>query len=380
MHASLLRRLAPGAAALALGLVPALVWAQDASPPGPPVTRPNTNQSTPANKTQAPANSQTPKTTADVLPGVPSTARDPAPPGTRGVRVDVPKGANANGAAVGRTNRTAQRSASARGQVFVAEGVVTRIDRAGKTVNGELERFAFDPSQDWNSYMTRGAQQAVVDNDEEPKTKKEVKDANARSERDETAIPNTMEMVITRRTYTFTHARSEDGVDMYNAATSATPDTSSSRTGLTRRTPSSAPASSSANLTSTAANTPTSVASPTTSTPPGGGTAGGAGGGLGGTPTNFTNIREGSFVAVRYRKVGDVNEVLNLTLIELPLNPEGAGAGTGTGTGAAATSGNGPAGANPAGGAAAPRATGAGDAARTPTVPRVPSDPGSLPR
>src|SRR5690606_730694 len=37
--------------------------------------------------------------------------------------------------------------------------------------------------------------------------------------------------------------------------------------------------------------------------------------------TNFTNIKVGSYVAVRYRPVGQRNEAVNINLIELPLNP-----------------------------------------------------------
>ncbi|HEU5118162.1 MAG TPA: hypothetical protein VFT74_16190, partial [Isosphaeraceae bacterium] len=41
--------------------------------------------------------------------------------------------------------------------------------------------------------------------------------------------------------------------------------------------------------------------------------------------TNFTNLKEGSFISVRYRMAGNVAEVINLNLIEYPvLTPEEA--------------------------------------------------------
>ncbi len=89
-----------GAVAVGLGLGPAPLRAQDGQPPtGPPVTNPRTNSSLPQTGGATTPNTTVPgggtgtpaapRTTADILPGIPETARDPAPPGTRGVRVDV---------------------------------------------------------------------------------------------------------------------------------------------------------------------------------------------------------------------------------------------------------------------------------------------------
>jgi len=271
MNTSRLRRFVPWGAALTLALGSGLVVAQDGAPPtGPPVTRPRTNETAPTTN----PNTTGPKTTADVLPGIPATQRDPAPPGTRSVRVDVPAATPAAPAAA------APRAANAR--IFTAEGVVTRIDRAGKNVNGELERFAFDPAQDWYSYVNRGATGVPEKDENRPKTNDQIKAANEKQHEDAPDRPKVLEMVITKRSYVYTHARSADGTDQYGRATSSSPDTTNSRTGVIR--------------------TP-NVAPPT-----------------GPMATNFTNIKEGSFVAVRYRKVGDLNEVLNLTLIELPMN------------------------------------------------------------
>lgn len=295
MDNSILRRLTSwgGAVALCLGHV-ATAPAQDGQAPVvPPATgAPGTTQApvvppaprNPANNQAPPGTTNRPRNTSEVLPAVPETASDPAPPGTRGVRVDVPRG-GAPAAPVSRPGDAAQRRPS---NVLMAEGVVTRLDRAGKNLNGELERFAFDPSQDWYSYINRGAQGVAEKDAERPKGNEEIKDANEKQHEEDPDKPKVMEMVITKRTYVYTHARSADGTDQYGASTSSSPEPTSSRTGLTNRV-NAAPA-------------------------------------AGPMLTNFTNLKEGSFVAVRYRKVGDLNEVLNLTLIEMPLNPIDAGA------------------------------------------------------
>jgi len=288
MFTSILRRLAPGAAAAALGLSASLATAQQGTtPPGPPVNRPETSRNDPTTGTVKSA----PGSTQEVLPGVPATARDPAPPGTRGVRVDLPRNA---GPADG--NRPAGATGNPAGQanpamrIYTAEGVVTRIDRAGKNINGELERFAFDPSQDWFSYTSRGVTGVPEKSADRPKTNSDIKDANAKQHEDAPDKPKVLEMAITKRTYTYAMARALDGTDQYRATTAASPDSSTSVTGTTRRVPTVADRQANA----------------------------------GPKPSNFTNLKEGSFVAVRYRKVGDVNEVLNLTLIDLPLNSDGS--------------------------------------------------------
>jgi hypothetical protein len=260
--------------AMALGLSAAPAPAQDGSPPGPPATKSKTTGQFPAG--------DDPKSPTSDAPRVPATARDPAPPGTRPVRVDAPATADPN------ATRVARKPAANAGRIIHAEGVVTRIDRAGKTINGELERFAFDPSQDWMAYVNKGVEGIPEKDAERPKTTAAQKDANAKVHGDDADRPTILEMAITKRTYTYTHARLDDGTDVYAAATSASPDNSTSRTGLIRTAPS-------AGQTAGAADRPQA--------------------------TNFTNLKEGSFVSVRYRKVGDVNEVLNLTIIDLPLNP-----------------------------------------------------------
>ena len=198
------RRLALWGGALALSLTSTLAIAQDGAPPtGPPVTNPKTNQNSPVKGGE-------PTKTSDVLPGIPATARDPAPPGTRGVRVDTP--------AVTVTTRAAQRPVPNAGRIFTAEGVVTRLDRAGKNVDGELERFAFDPSQDWSSYVNRGVQGVLEKDAERPRTNVDIKAANEKQHEDSPRSPMVMEMAITKRTYVYTFARDLDGIDQYDMA------------------------------------------------------------------------------------------------------------------------------------------------------------------
>ncbi len=211
--------------------------------------------------------------------------------------------------------------------VQVAEGVVTRIDRAGKNLNGELIRFAFDPSQDWTGYVDRGAIGVPENNADRPKTTQDEKAANEQAHADKPEAPKVLEMVISKRSYIYTYARTPDGIDLYGAQTASSPDSTSSRTGLTRR-PASAPT---------------------------------------GQPlaTNFTNIKEGSFVAVRYRRVGDLNEVLNLSLIEFPIGQPGE------------TVGGAPAPGLPGGPAALPPGPGN---VRIPSVPTAPVGTSTLPR
>jgi len=318
MNISRLRRFVPWGAALTLALGSSLVLAQDGAPPtGPPVSRPRTNETAPTTN----PNTTGPQTTAEVLPGIPATQRDPAPPGTRSVRVDGPP---ARPAAPASAATAAVRGAHAR--IFTAEGVVTRIDRAGKNVNGELERFAFDPSQDWDSYVNRGATGVAEKDEKRPKTNAQIQAANEKQHEDTPDRPKVLEMVITKRTYVYTYARTSDGTDQYGVTTLSSPDTTTSRTGVTR------------------------TANVTPATGP--------------MPTNFTNIKEGSFVAVRYRKVGDLNEVLNLTLIELPMNSSQSVAPPASTTGTTAPArGTVPAGTAPAG-TARP--------VRVPTVPLAP--------
>jgi hypothetical protein len=259
-------RLALVGGALALILAPALASGQDGKPPvGPSTNAPETNKNNPANPPGG-VESPRPKRPEEVLPAVPATARDPAPPGTRSVRVDLPPATTAPATPV--TNR------SPRG-IKVVEGVVTRVGKPAKDLTGEIMRIRVNGAKTWDDHVLGPAR---------PKT------ATARSAANDPdrAIDdaNSVDIVLTRRTYIFAHARTVDGVDLYGVATESSPFDNRARSDAT--------------TTHIPVNSPGNRAD---------------------KETNFTNIREGSYVLVRYRTTGNLNEATNVSLIEMPLNP-----------------------------------------------------------
>jgi len=280
--------------------------AQDGQPStGPSVKDSRTN----AQKSGDPAPPAA-KTSKDTLPGVPATSSDPAPFGTRAVPAgpinrppqDIPGGAR-SAARVNGPTRVAP------GVMFV-EGVVTKITKTDKDEPNALLRFTLDPAQDWTTFVANGpvvqgsrrGSKTTVDDATIEKDKQRLADDKAagadeavvsgdeaklaldqsRREHQKGDATKAIELSFTRSTRMVTFARTDDGVDLFGTPTASSPDESSSLSGLTRR-----------------------PASP--------------GASVGPKETNLTNIREGSFVAVRYRRVGDYNEVINLSLIEFPL-------------------------------------------------------------
>jgi len=124
------RQLALWGGTLALmtaAVAPGPARGQDGKPPVSPVTQRENVRDGPA-----PPRVKTPE---QVLPGVPETASDPAPPGTRGVRVDLPPGT--------------PMPLMANQGVVVIEGVVRRVEPG--TLNGETARLLIDPAQGWGS-------------------------------------------------------------------------------------------------------------------------------------------------------------------------------------------------------------------------------------
>jgi hypothetical protein len=328
-------RLARWAGAIVLAL-PGLAAAQDGQPPaGTPVTNPKTNELKPREQTSTPP----PQNSNEALPGVPATPSDPAPVGTRAVPANsavAPTGLPpADARAAGRIPDDSlvvtpgAASLTAPG-IHVVEGIVTGISRPSKDAPGELIRLTLDPTRTWNDYVrgsyrvTRreaarpatypdrarddariardkqriardkadGADEATLSGDRAKLAvdrTRAAENANRRAEADANAKAGRkpLELAFTRNTRMFTFARTLDGIDLYGAATASSPNHLSSRSGLTRQ--------------------PLPAASGATSVAPGP------------QETNFTNIREGSFLAVRYRRVGDVNELLNVSLIEPPV-------------------------------------------------------------
>lgn len=335
--------------ALGLVVLPALAQAQDGEPPvGPPVTAPKTNE---LDQRPGPLTPPIPTTTDDVLPPVPATASDPAPFGTNGVRVDTPQGdfAGPQGAAVRRQlpqGRTVPGPGmrALRGVRYV-EGVVTKISKPPEGLPGGQVELTIDPTMAWEDYASQGGMVGIksrreaqpnakpADSADQPEGKDETikeaptpgdtidtlldpdrtppaDDAQAATEpateentdaepgaeaegtppaqdQPETKVSERsrgVDVVVSGKSYIFTFARTPDGMDLYGhqniSAPAADPE-------FAARAQAGGPAS------------------------------------RGPQPTNFTNIREGSYVAVRYRRIGDVNVALNLSLIELPLTMPG---------------------------------------------------------
>jgi len=351
-------RLAPWSAALALTLCPALAAAQSGQPEtGEPVTTPNTNELKPRLQTSTPPLA----TSNQVLSGVPAIPSDPAPTGTRAVpagsataptglppaelpgtpdRALVPRrnpegvlpGRPVPGAPIPTARANAPGPKRAIAGASYVEGVVTKISPAENDKPGSI-RLTVDPSQDWAAFAAAGPQgvstppdrqaerddakaKAQIEKDKARLNRDQANDANAKTiaddkeklakdqaqlktdvatrpdEPDEAADRSGLVdvTIVPRFSRIVTFARTPDGVDLYGAATESSPNLRTSRSGLTRR--------------------PGVVAA-------------------GAKETNFTNIKEGSFVAVRYRRVGESNEVLNLSLIEFPLvDPTAQPAGT----------------------------------------------------
>ncbi|HEX8201784.1 MAG TPA: hypothetical protein VF590_15015, partial [Isosphaeraceae bacterium] len=316
------RWLAPWGGLCALLIGPVAALAHSGQPPtGPPTTAPKVNDQVPDRGTKTAA----PRVTSEVLPPVPATARDPAPPGTRAVRVDtpvpvdsaspaaatvapgagrVPAGAVAPVPAAAPATAPVAAAAHAAPGVQVAEGVVTKLLPPHKELAQERLRFVLDPSQDWNSFVSRGpvglpvrerttgrASQNEPRGDGASESSGRAGDRVVRTEPTEAgAEPGApdqapgLEMAVTQRTYVYAFARTPEGFDYYGGGTASAPE---------------------------------DARDPRFATP-------------GPKPTNFTNVREGSFVAVRFRRTGDDYEVVNLSLIELPILPPAGSVPAGT--------------------------------------------------
>jgi len=196
-----------------------------------------------------------------------------------------------------------------------SEGVVTRIQGPGETLPEERIRFVLDPSETWSIYAERWtsgiptgprtltpAAPAVAARPIDRAAQKlddaarrlenaagEIDNAQANDApaaptapaaparaRATAARPAGVPIVVTRRTNIFRHARTMDGTDLLQGNPADT-EVQTTRTGTVVRdvVPAQRP-----------------------------------------QPANVTNIREGSFVTVRFRRVGDINEALSLSIVE----------------------------------------------------------------
>ena len=280
---------------------------------GPAVTTPATDK-----RRETPTTFIPPRVGSEVLTPVPATATDPAPPGTRAERVDLP--AAGRGAPAGAAGRPAAGAmppnvpgvtpaASLPAGVQAAEGVIVgKVQKPGKDLQDEVIRISVDPTRNWSGYTTPGASAAVP----------------ASSERAKGNAGSPLDLVLTRRALSslYTYARTPDGRPVADALNPNAPDIGRSRSGLT----------------STTVATPPLV-----------------------SPMNFTMIKPGQFVAVQYRKAGDLNEVVSMAVIVTPTTPT-TGTPNNTVTGGRSTG-------TPAG------ATGSAPGAATPKAGRVPRIP-----
>jgi hypothetical protein len=348
---------------------PALCLAQDGQPETEgPVTRPGTTEQVPDVDPTNP-----PRTTDELLPPVPASVVDPAPPGTRA----VPPGAVGHPGV--RSPLTPSQAAEARARQLQGinriEGVVIAIEKpegdaadSSKPANAKV-RLIIDPSQSWEDFAASGPLNIAEDqkgpttsappaegDDADAKANplveaaaaavraadRKLNDADTRADEPKdvegAAAPATSDrqanipVLVTARTHVFVHARSEDGTDLFHMATASSPRVRPDGVAVKGR----------------------------ASTPP-----------PGPMETNFTNIHVGSFVSIRYRAVGDVNQAVNLNLIELPILPPGD---------AARIRGLEPVPAGNAGVNGIPTDEGAAPA-RVPAVPGQPVSPGgSIPR
>ena len=333
-----LRRSAPWGLVFALSLAPLPAVAQDGQlPTGPKVTAPATN----ANETLTDQGAETvPRVISDVLTPVPATAADPAPPGTRAVRVDGP--VTAEGVPIGAVPDR-QRAGQPMGRgIRTAEGVVVGLSAPENLDESDARLIVtIDPTISWDEHYGPGnsgadttpstlgdaaapavqetrqaaeaaqeaAQQAAQAAKQAADAANNPRDVQAPSssgpqERAASSVepdqgevdqanpsatqnPNRLTFVITKRTYIYAFARTAEGVDLYGASTVSSPDNANVRSDGVTGTP---------------------LVNPRPA-----------------QPTNFTNIREDSYVAVRYQRKGDQNIALNVNLIELPLlDPETA--------------------------------------------------------
>jgi hypothetical protein len=407
-----------------IALGPALAMAQDGkSPDGPPAPGPPPTQEKvdTGRKVTTP-----PRDGADPLPPVPATATDPAPPGTRAVRVDVPGAGNPATApgrgAAGQNDTVPGIGRTAPKGMHDIEGVVVRIRKPGTSLAGEQVRFVVNTTRDWREFYANGADDLIPASELKPATGRppvarprarnagpdtgagtgpavtpRVKDtdvdtgtgapaaprpvrpgpglrsvpvddpngqdaadvtrrqsaaqptrrADATPSRDDSAAttdrpadaseqPKEIELVLTRGSKVYTFARDADGTTLYDPANPSAP----SQVGADN----------------VRANPITQAVQ----------------------PTNFTNLRDGMFVAVRYRQARGVNEVVGVSLIAKATRnarrlPALAAPTTAT----------------PGTRAVAPTRTGQGQVpgelpgegpARKPIVPKRPIDPAASPR
>ncbi|HEV3163332.1 MAG TPA: hypothetical protein VGZ22_04785 [Isosphaeraceae bacterium] len=192
--------------------------------------------------------------TTDLAAPVPATVPGA---GLRGARLDLPRAAVRPVAAVPFTPPQAGVG------IQIMEGVITQVMPAGRNVPGEQIRITIDPDQDWTSFVTTGPLGYA--------------DRSLRPGAEPTGPPG-LDMTLTSGSYIASYERTTEGYDLLGVSLPPRSESRNSRPA----TGSQAPAEFRA------------------------------------TPTGAASIRQGGFVSVRYRSVGNMNEVLNLNLISVP--------------------------------------------------------------
>jgi len=280
--------------ALAL-LVPASYgFAQDGQPPvGPPVTAPEVNRNAGGDPAEAvrPPQAASPD---DVLAPVGESPNDPAPFGTRGVSAIPPGQRNGRAVPPARAARGARLSRQIGANVIYAEGVVTRVAKPAAVAKNSRLMVTIDTTRNWEDHLTANlpgalpADQVAAETAATAPGPKTIRaegvgapgipaldgEGSTKDASGDRVVP----LVITTRTHLYTFGRTNEGVDRYGLAMfdspNVTADTPVDATVATRR-----PAR----------------------------TAG---------RVDLANIRPGAYVSVRYRRAGEINEALNLSLIE----------------------------------------------------------------
>jgi hypothetical protein len=254
--------LAFGGALLALFLAPLPAPAQDGQTETEgPVTDPRTDKLIPRPNTSTPPQ----QTTDQLLPPVPASVQDPAPPGTNAVPA-LP------GRAVAPRPGAAGRQPATRPGVRTVEGVVIAIEQpegdegASPKPAVEKVRLVIDPGQDWFQFVSQGPANIREDRSGPSRTAPEPADeaddqarpkenklaeavaGAAKVVRDELADdhadkageadrPAAVPVVLTSQTRVYAHARTEDGVDLHNVATASSPATRPDGVGVNGRLP-----------------------------------------------------------------------------------------------------------------------------------------------
>jgi len=276
-------------------LVPASYgFAQDGQPPvGPPVTAPEVDRNAGGDPAEAvrPPKAASPD---EVLTPVAETPSDPAPFGTRGVPAIGPRATTGRGVVPARTARGARLNRQIGANVVYAEGVVTRVRKPGPGAKNSRLMVTIDTTRNWQDHLTANLPGALPADEvaaEEAATAPGPKTIRAEGV-DAPRIPalddggstedasgdRVVPLVITTRTHLYKFGRTNEGVDRYGLAMYDSPD-------VTADTPAGAVV---------ATRRPARNAG----------------------MVDLAGIRPGAYVSVRYRRAGDTNEALNLSLIE----------------------------------------------------------------